>query len=92
MRLSTLPLPGDGWRVRHDELKHLIAKDMRGHGVPCTCEVFGLFAPLLPQSVRSDVMAMPVCTRQGLVPDYLATLPQGFETLLELKVIGGGTL
>jgi len=89
-RLAALSLPGDGWRVRHDELKHLIAKDVQGHGVPCTCEVFGLFAPLLPQG-QTDLLALPRRKRQGLVPDFLATLPQGFETLLELKVIGGGT-
>ena len=29
--------------------------------------------------------------RQGLVPDLLSTLPQGFETLMELKVIGAGS-
>ena len=31
-----------------------------------------------------------ICKRQGLVPDYLVTLPQGLEALMELKVIGSG--
>ena len=76
--------------MRHDELKHLLDKDVQGHGIPCSCEVFGLFAPLLPQEARAELQVVPKRKRQGLVPDYLVTLPQGFETLLELKVIGGG--
>jgi len=90
VKLETLALPGDGWRVRHDELKYLIDKDVRGHGVACTCEVFGLFAALLPQGARSELLAAPQRKRQGLVPDYLVTLPQGLESLMELKVIGRG--
>jgi len=90
VKLATLSLPGDGWRVRHDELKHLIDRDIQSHGLPCSCEVFGLFAPLLPQASRLEWMAAPARKRQGMVPDYLATLPEGFEALLELKVIGAG--
>ena len=89
-KLTTLSLPGDGWRTRHDELKHLIDKDVQGHGMPCSCEVFGLFAPLLPQAARTEWLAAPVRKRQGLVPDFLVTLPQGMEALMELKVIGQG--
>ena len=89
-KLATLALPGDAWRTRHDELKHLVFKDIRRHGLPCSCEVFGLFAPLLPQEARSELMATPKRKRQGLVPDFLLTLPEGFEALRELKVIGAG--
>ena len=35
-------------------------------------------------------MQQPGRKRQGLVPDFLVTLPQGFEALFELKVIGMG--
>ena len=28
-KLATLSLPGDGWRIRHDELKHLIDRHPR---------------------------------------------------------------
>ena len=90
VKLTTLSLPGDGWRIRHDELKHLIDKDVQGHGIPCSCEVFGLFAPLLPQEARAEWLAAPARKRQGLVPDYLLTLPHGMEALMELKVIGSG--
>ena len=89
-KLTTLALPGDGWRTRHDALKHLIFQDMRQHGMPCTCEVFGLFAPLLPQPAREEVDWFPRRKRQGLVPDFQATVPEGYQVLLELKVIGLG--
>ena len=89
-KLATLSLPGDGWRVRHDELKYLIDKDVRGHGLPCSCEVFGLFAPLLPQADRAELLGAPARKRQGLVPDYRISLPDGFDALMELKVIGSG--
>ena len=90
LKLTTLPLPGDGWRLRHDTVKHLINKDVSQHGQPCLCEVFGLFAPLLPQHGRDAVMAMPRRKRQGLVPDFLIGVPGGGDVLMELKVISGG--
>ena len=62
-KLATLALPGDGWRIRNDELKHLIDKDVRGHDVPSSCEVFGLFAPLLPLAARSELLATPMRKR-----------------------------
>ena len=70
VELTTLSLPGDGYRTRHDELKHLMDRDIQHHGVSCFCEVFGLFAPLLPQDVRSEWLAAPVRKRQGIVPDF----------------------
>ena len=36
------------------------------------------------------MLVAPQRKRQGLVPDFLVTHPQGFEALLELKVVGGG--
>ena len=54
-KLTTLALPGDGWRTRHDVIKHLLSRDIQSHGLPSTCEVFGLFAPLLPQPGRDEV-------------------------------------
>ena len=69
-KLTTLALPGDGWRIRHDELKQLLCKDMRSHGLPCSCEVFGLFAPLLPQAGRSELMAAPMRKPPRLGPRF----------------------
>ena len=89
-KLTTLALPGDGWRIRHDALKHLLFREIRGHGVPSTCEFFGLFARLLSQRTRDDVAQAPLRKRQGLVPDFLVTLPTGIDTLMELKVVGLG--
>ena len=86
--LASLSLPGDGWRVRHDELKYLVGKDVRGHGLPCSCEVFGLFATLLPQAARAELLGAPVRKRQGLVPVFRISLPEEFDALMELKVVG----
>ena len=91
IKLATLSLPGDGWRKRHDALKHLLHSDIQDHGVPCTCEVFGLFAPLLPQLARIAVASLPARKRQGLVPDFKVTQADGLEVLKELKLIAGPT-
>ncbi len=85
--LTTLSPPGDGWRKRHDALKHSIYKDIRQHGLPTTCEVFGLFAPLLPQPGRDEASKIPQRKRQGLVPDFMIGLPDGGDVLAELKVM-----
>ena len=87
-KLMTLCLPGDGWRTRHDALKHLLFQDIRRMGAPCTCEVFGLFAPLLPQRGRDETASYPHRKRQGMVPDFKLTTPEGFDSLMELKVVG----
>ena len=70
VKLTTLALPGDGWRNRHDTLKYLLDRDIREHGVSCSCEVFGLFAPLLPQPGLAEIGNLPARKRQGLVPDF----------------------
>jgi len=90
-KLSTLSLPGDGWRMRHDTVKHLIDRDIQDHGVPCSCEVFGLFSALLPQPGQAATAALPARKRQGLVPDFRITQPSGDEALMELKLIAGPT-
>jgi hypothetical protein len=91
VKLTTLPLPGDGWRTRHDAVKHLVDRDIRQHGVPSSCEVFGLFAQLLPQQAREAVKTFSARKRQGLVPDFRITHPHGLEALMELKLISGPT-
>ena len=87
-KLTTLTLPGDGWRTRHDRLKHLLHRDIVAHGTPCTCEVFGFFAPLLSQRCKAAVDMFPLRQKQGLVPDFRVTQPTGGDALMELKVIG----
>ena len=57
-------------------------------------EVFGLFAACLPQAGRAQAGDMPVRKRQGMVPDFLFTLPfDGPERdlLFELKTLHYGT-
>ena len=91
VKLTTFSLPGDGWRKRHDAVKHLLDRDIQAHGVQCSCEVFGLFAPLLPQAARATVRAFSLRKRQGLVPDFKVARPDGLEVLMELKLIAGPT-
>ena len=36
-------LPGDGWRIRHDQIKSELMRLMKWAGMVVTCEVWGLF-------------------------------------------------
>ena len=61
-----------------------------------TAEVYGLFAPLLPQAARDEFTAQPVRQRQGIVPDLLIQCrirPEGplQDVLWELKTLHYGS-
>ena len=90
IKLTTLALPGDGWRTRHDTIKHTLHRDILGHGGTGTCEVFGLFSALLPQPGQDAVGRLSMRKRQALVPDFLLRTPEGQDTLYEVKVISAG--
>ena len=95
-RLRTAALPGDGWRTQHDSIKWQILADLREMGVHANAEVFGLFAPLLPQVARDDFEALPLRKRQGIVPDFLVSChaaPAALlrATLVELKTLHFGS-
>ena len=40
-------------------------------GTRVTADVYGMFAPLLPQRARAEHYAQPYWKRQGHVPDFL---------------------
>eukprot|EP00973_Karenia_brevis_P053982 7498191-Karenia_brevis.AAC.1 len=91
-RLCAAPLPGDGFRTQHDTLKWALYEDLRRTGARATCEVYGLFAPLLPQAAREELDAQPARRRQGLVPDFLARLRSSAgahlaDVLLDVKTL-----
>ena len=90
VKLTTLALPGDGWRNRHHTLKYLLDRHIQEHGVSCSCEVFGLFAPLLPSPGLAEIGNLPARKRQGLVPDFRAVQLEGREALMELKLVAAG--
>jgi hypothetical protein len=95
-RLSSLPLPGDGWRTQHDSLKWQLACDAKEMGAAVRPEVFGLFSACIPQHGRNRFDALPIRKRQGLVPDFHIRLQwdgRGPERalLLELKTLHFGT-
>ena len=72
--LASLPLPGDGWRQQHDNIKWRVIEDAKDAGVPVRPEVYGLFAACIPQHSRRLFDKLPVRKRQGLVPDLELTL------------------
>ena len=80
---------GDNWRKRHDCIKMMLSKLMRWAKMPFQCEVFNLFAHLIPQEGLSRMERGR--KRQGLVPDFLLELDgergQKKDELAELKVI-----
>jgi hypothetical protein len=95
-KLCSLPVPGDGWRSQHDTLKWRLFEDSREMGLRPTAEVYGLFAPLLPQTARHELDSLPARKRQGLVPDLMAECRADSEaparaTLLELKTLHYGS-
>lgn len=94
LRLTTAQLPGDGWRNQHDSLKWRIQQDAKEMGIRIRTEVYGLFAACMPQQGRTRAAALPVRKRQGLVPDFMITVPlDGPERqlLFELKTLHVGT-
>eukprot|EP00973_Karenia_brevis_P027729 3822089-Karenia_brevis.AAC.1 len=95
-KLCAATLPGDGWRTQHDTIKWALFEDMRFMATRVTTEVYGLFAPLLPQAARDELEAQPARKRQGLVPDFLARcraerMGPMRDTLLEVKTLHVGT-
>ena len=88
-------LPGDTWRHRHDTGKLAIVYECLNAGLVHDCEVYGLFADLIPAHAvtqRGDSLEWGRA-RQGLVPDFKIRLPtpEGLtDHLAELKFIGAG--
>ena len=82
-------LPGDHWRTRHDKMKMTINSLCTWARLPATCEVWGLFAHLIPNEALSRIEGGR--KRQGLVPDFRLEMPSttGGTTyrLAELKLI-----
>ena len=70
---------GDGWRDQHDTLKGRVHDDIRDMGLPVSSEVYGIFAPLLPQVAKDELGAQPARKRQGMVPDLMAMRRQTTE-------------
>ena len=85
----SLALPGDTWRTRHDEIKSAISSLCVWSHVSITCEVFNLFAHLIPQEGLNRLERGR--KRQALVPDYRLALPDQahgiVRRLAELKII-----
>ena len=81
-------LPGDHWRHRHDQIKHVISRLCVWAGVPCELEVFNMFSGLIPQAGLARIDK--VRQRQAMVPDMKISVTSGGVTrqvLHELKVI-----
>ena len=94
-KLTTAVLPGDGWRTQHDALKWCLTDDLKYAQVRSTTEVYGLFAPLLPQRARKELGGLPLRQRQGLLPYFMiyCTDEKQIEhpTLFELKTLHFGS-
>ena len=84
--LVNATMRGDGWRVRHDEMKLLIRDLHVRAGVPIVCEVFNLFADCIPQPELNRIERGR--RRQALVPDFKVRGDGGEgDVLCELKFI-----
>ena len=87
-------IPGDSWRNRHDTVKQALVTECLASGLPHDCEVYGLFADLLPAVEQEEGGELQWGrARQGLVPDFRLQLssPDGPSfSLAELKICGAG--
>ena len=88
-KVMSAALPGDTWRIKHDEIKRTITNLCVYCGIPVTCEVFNLFAHLVPQNGLNRLEKGR--RRQALVPDFRMALLDPVEgrrfRLAELKSI-----
>ena len=83
---AALSMRGDGWRVRHDEMKLLIRDLHVRAGVPIVCEVFNLFADCIPQPELNRIERGR--RRPALGPDFKVRGDGGEgDVLCELKFI-----
>ena len=86
--VQSTSLPGDHWRQRHDQLKHVLHRLCIWAGLPCELEVFNIFSRHIPQQGLSRIDKAR--DRQAMVPDMKITLTVGgvsTQVLHELKVI-----
>ena len=87
-------LPGDTWRHRHDTVKTALVSECIDAKLPHDCEVYGLFADLLPAAAQVDGGGLEWNrARQGLIPDFRLRLPtqEGTtDSLAELKLTSAG--
>ena len=74
-RLTTAPLPGDGYRRQHDAVKWWFDEDLKELGIWVRTKVYGLVAAVLPQQARNTLAAWPARKRH-LVPDFTIALPE----------------
>ena len=92
--LTSVTLPGDGWRVQHDAIKWRICMDAKEMHARIRPEVYGLFAACIPQAGVQAAQAQTRRQRQGMVPDFLIHVDwDGTErpTLFELKTLHHGS-
>ena len=71
----SVAVAGDGWRKRHDQIKEKIFSLLKWAGIETQCEVFNLFASLIPQQGLTRMERGR--KRQGMVADFLVRLPGG---------------
>ena len=88
-QVQAATVEGNNWRKRHDSIKVMLSKLFRWAKVNFQCEVFNMFAHLIPQQGLSRIERGR--KRQGLVPDFLLEVEgeRGLkkDELAELKVI-----
>ena len=88
-RVCAATLAGGGHKIRHDETKNTLHRMMKWAGMPAQCEVFGLFAGVIPQAGLARMERGR--KRQGIIPDF--QLPGGGgesnSCLADLKFITG---
>ena len=88
-RVCAANLPGNGHKIRHDEMKNELQSKMRWAGMASECEVFGMFAGDIGQAGLARIDRGR--KRQGIIPDFKIPGGEGeYDAVLaDLKFITG---
>ena len=87
-QVQATALPGDHWRQRHDQIKHVLHRLCIWAGLPCEIEGFNIFSRHIPQAGLARIDRHR--DRQGMVPDMKITLTTAGvsrQVLHEIKCI-----
>jgi hypothetical protein len=84
--VSSIRLPGDGLRKRHDQVKWSLVESLRAMGMAVRPEVYGIFSAVNSAAANHHMHANNR-ERQGLVPDLMWRDGDGDRRLGELKSI-----
>ena len=78
--ITSVTIAGDHWRLRHDNVKHVIDHLCFWSYLTVTCEVMNMFVTVIKE--KDKIKEQTSRQRQGMVPDFYF---QGSGSLVDVK-------